>query len=809
MPYSKCAMSLTGVFLFVLLLVGGCGGDAGVCESVQCPGGYTCVEKNGKGACMAPDAGKDLGKVEDIGPRADKKKPLPDKGKKLDGGVGKDQKVPPKDLPGKQDGPVQPKDKGPQPDMPPAGPVNVTLLSPANNSTSSLVEVSFAFKVSATNKVASCELWMNTKLQGTLTTPAASAAFKIKGLKDGKYTWSVKCKDDKGQAGGSGIWALTIAPQTLTACKGSGFTANTRYKVAQAVKSTGGDCFVVDASRVHLDGNNMAVTVARYKDLLIHRGSSLYPSVYKNPGSTGSWLKTWTTPYKDTVGNTPTAADFNGDGRLDLVLPATSGPLRVFRSSGNGSFNTIPYYTSKNSKLTSPRALDLNQDGTPDLIAAGNNASEELALNKGLAGLLFQAAYNWGIFTTNLDVGDLTGDRVMDLVVGGGLGVFLHNRQIQRGYKVGTSFAFATQWSLSTNEMRGGGAGLLADFDNDGDIDMALPNSYLSSVSTQTYYNSGSGSFSKGKSFGSSRPIAARDMNGDGKPDLVVLQSSMTTPKEFRVLLNTGKGSFSSQQAIKVGDTITSYIVRDLDGDGQPEVVLSTSGSKYSYIRVYSNRLKTTGTFALTFSYLSLGAPYILDARDMDNDGLLDLVSHMNSTSGLTSYVMLHRQNSSGSFTTSAVLNGKASSTPYFAAALGDLTDAQARGVYIKKGAKDVTVSDVGPIRGFSIGVLVEGDAATVEGVVVVDPDLYGARFDGVNTGKVSGLEVNQLFQGTALSLDNAKIVTVSNSDLCDMGQDPRLTPIGASCVMSAANGANNRLNRNNGCTTLAFTPCP
>jgi len=48
----------------------------------------------------------------------------------------------------------------------------------------------------------------------------------------------------------------------------------------------------------------------------------------------------------------------------------------------------------------------------------------------------------------------------------------------------------------------------------------------------------------------------------------------------------------------------------------------------------------------------------------------------------------------------------------------------------------------------------------------------------------------------------------VNNCDLCDGGYDPRLTAVGARCVKSAANGINNRLRLNNGCTTLAYKTC-
>lgn len=802
------------LLLSLLLVMQGCGGDeAGVCENVQCPGGYHCVDVSGKGTCKKAGTNPDLGPVKDIGPRLDKKKPpKQDKGPNKDTGPGKDKKVQPKDLPGKLDGNTQPKDTGSSVDQPVGGPVSVTLLSPANNSKTALVEVKFMFNVSSANKIAKCELFMNTKLSATLPNPKATDSFVKKGLKDGKYTWSIKCTDSKGKAGGSAIWTVTISPETLTKCKTSGFKANTRYKVLLPVLSTGGDCFVVDASGVHLDGNSKAVAVARYKDLLVHQGKALYPSVYKNPGVSGSWTKTWTTPYKQTVGTGPTAADFNGDGRLDLVIPTQSDRLRIYSAKSAGAFNTTPYYTSKEKMLRRPRAVDWNQDGAMDLLAGGYNTKEEFALNKGLAGLMYQTAYNWGSYTTDLDVGDFNGDRVLDAAAGGGFGFGNDKRVLMRGYKSSSSFGFFTLWTASNNDVRGSGPTLMGDLDSDGDLDLLLPFSFIYNQRySRTFLNSGTGYFKKGASFSGTRPVAIADMNGDGKPDLVLvtLTGSMGAMTSIQVKLNNGKGGFSSLKSLSPGGTITSILVRDLNGDGLPELVVGTSSSSYGYLRVYKNTLKTSSSFTLSYSYGSKGSSYIWDARDMNNDSRLDLVFGAFSTFGTVPYLMVGLQSVSGSFLVKVAYSGKVNSGVVSGTVLGDLDGQAARGVHIKKGASKVTVSNVGPIRGFSTGVLVEGDQATLEGVEVVDPDLYGVRFDGVNTGKVDSLKVKQLFQGTALSLDNAKIITVNNSNLCDMGRHPNFTPVGAACVLSAANGTNNRLNLNNGCTTLASKYCP
>ena len=294
-------------------------------------------------------------------------------------------------------------------------------------------------------------------------------------------------------------------------------------------------------------------------------------------------------------------------------------------------------------------------------------------------------------------------------------------------------------------------------------------------------------------------------MNGDGTTDLVLLQASAyNLPTSIQIRLLNSKGGSLKTITVQVSGGIASWLVRDLDGDSQPEVVV-TSGSKSSKLTVYHNQLKSPGIMKATYTYSLKGSLKILDARDLDNDGPLDLIV---SSSGTLHSLLVHSQGAGLAFKAKTLLMGGGGSA-FFGASLGDLTAPPARGIHIKKGAFDVTISGVSAIRGYSTGILVEGNKAVLSEVTVEDTDLHGVRFSGVASGKVSSLTTRNLFQGVGLALDNATIVTVNNSDLCDAGYNPRLTAVGARCIKSAANGANNRLRLNNGCTTMATKPCP
>src|SRR5690606_18042647 len=81
----------------------------------------------------------------------------------------------------------------------------------------------------------------------------------------------------------------------------------------------------------------------------------------------------------------------------------------------------------------------------------------------------------------------------------------------------------------------------LADFDGDGDLDIAEGND---SAPNYLYINDGAGNFVRGKTFGrrydSTRNIIVEDINQDGAPDILITNRG----KENEICINDGKGNF-------------------------------------------------------------------------------------------------------------------------------------------------------------------------------------------------------------------------------------------------------------------------
>jgi len=114
--------------------------------------------------------------------------------------------------------------------------------------------------------------------------------------------------------------------------------------------------------------------------------------------------------------------------------------------------------------------------------------------------------------------------------------------------------------------------------------------------------------------------LAAADLNGDSKVDLVVAEP---TSSGVKVLLGNGDGTFMAPSAL-IGTlgTPTSMTLSDLNGDGSPDlaVTLGSNGGLAVLLNDGKGNLQTASQpFALTLT------PVGLAACDLNGDGLADL----------------------------------------------------------------------------------------------------------------------------------------------------------------------------------------
>jgi uncharacterized protein (TIGR03437 family) len=121
------------------------------------------------------------------------------------------------------------------------------------------------------------------------------------------------------------------------------------------------------------------------------------------------------------------AADFNNDGKPDLLLQRQSGELAVALGNGDGTFGadlpatTLPAPAFGGPSLYSLVVRDFNGDGKLDLAGSGTRAGLIcIALGNG-DGTFGTVIINQGLYGEPLAAADFNGDGKLDLVASGGM----------------------------------------------------------------------------------------------------------------------------------------------------------------------------------------------------------------------------------------------------------------------------------------------------------------------------------------------------------------------------------------------------
>lgn len=205
---------------------------------------------------------------------------------------------------------------------------------------------------------------------------------------------------------------------------------------------------------------------------------------------------------------------------------------------------------------------------------------------------------------------------------------------------------------------------VIADIDADGKADMICANNGSSSITV--YRNvSTSGSISSG-SFASGvdltvgtqpRYLAVADLDGDGKLDIIVPNSSTNTISIFRNLSSPGSlsgASFASRVDLSTTSGPICVVVADIDADGKPDIAAGNGGTVSIFRNISSVGSITTSSFATKVD-ISTSPSIVFAAGDIDGDGKPELVMPNYLSTGLTIY---RNVSSPGSITTGSFASG-------------------------------------------------------------------------------------------------------------------------------------------------------
>jgi gliding motility-associated-like protein len=333
-------------------------------------------------------------------------------------------------------------------------------------------------------------------------------------------------------------------------------------------------------------------------------------------------------------------SDLDGDGKADLAVSNANpggNTISVLRNTGSGPGNIsyaakVDFITGTGSQPWSVSAGDLNGDGKADLAvanSAGNFVSVFRNTSSGAGNINFAAKLDFatGVRPQSVSIADLDGDGKPDLALAN-----LNSNTISvfRNTSSLGSISFASKVDFATGTAPRSVS--IADLDGDGKPDLAVVNSSTGSNSVSVIRNTssiGSISFATKVDFATgTQPYAMSigDLDGDDKPDLAVTNFNSNTVSLFRNTSSIGVINYAVKVDFTTGASPISVTIGDLDGNGK--VDLAVANFSDNTLSVFRNTSSISNvSFSSKVDFTSGSGPYLVSIGDLDGDGKADLVS--------------------------------------------------------------------------------------------------------------------------------------------------------------------------------------
>ncbi|WP_284974197.1 chitobiase/beta-hexosaminidase C-terminal domain-containing protein [Arthrobacter sp. efr-133-TYG-104] len=265
---------------------------------------------------------------------------------------------------------------------------------------------------------------------------------------------------------------------------------------------------------------------------------------------------------------TTSATDFKYTGPITMGNSAMV--LKYIGVDTAGNTSAVGTQTYSVPAAGPPSAHDFNGDGKADVLASDASGNLYLYPGDGAGGLLPRQlaipASNWSTVTDVITPGDFNGDGKPDLLARAGDVLWLYPGDGAGGF--GPRIQVSTGWSLLTQLFSPG------DFNGDGIPDvMAM----RANGDLRLYQGTGTGGLRTPTTVGTGWDVmdtifSTGDFNGDGKPDVLARGASSGS---LWLYLGNGAGGWSTWSKITTSWSDRTAIAgpRDLNGDGKNDVI--------------------------------------------------------------------------------------------------------------------------------------------------------------------------------------------------------------------------------------------
>jgi methionine-rich copper-binding protein CopC len=326
------------------------------------------------------------------------------------------------------------------------------------------------------------------------------------------------------------------------------------------------------------------------------------------------------------------------DGGLSDLFGNAAGQSSVLRWRTGGGLFRPPQEVNAFINETAIAAGDVNSDGRADMVSVGPEL-KTLLVRRQIAGGALAAADEVPLRAStstvcppdSIQIADLNGDGRADVVVaerGCGLGLLLQDAS---GRLVPGPFLV----SSDSHVVRA------ADLNGDGLNDLVAVGNTGGTVTVWLQQAGGGWSAARALPLAYTAPVdlAIGDINGDGRPDIVVASGGGGPGKGLGLLLQVANGAFEPGGYLQVNPTWGAYgvAIGDLNGDGRADIA-SGFGMDDGLALFYQG---ADGRLQPPLRLDGFDSASYLAIADVNADGLPDLVVRQR---GLTPLVVLLQQ---------------------------------------------------------------------------------------------------------------------------------------------------------------------